>query len=387
MRARCFLCMLWLLTGFMPIAFSQMLMVEKAYEHLKQNELEKSLEAIELATQHPSTASDPRTWYLKGFILKELCNAHPNAPIDYREQALQALAECRETDKNQSFQDDCDAISSFIYTSYFNDAIQQLNEKNYAAALAILKPFVTDSATAFYPEALYYSGYASMMQGQNSQADLFFQQALQAGYQDALIYDHLANSYLRNKPDQALATVQQGRTLFPDDKGLHISEVNISLALQEYTQAEKSVESYLVKYSDDVEVMLVAGTIYEKLFQQDTARKDQYLLKRKNIYLQVLAQNPDNVLANYNMGITLYNQAVVLINQQSDIYNLDLLSFDNMIEQCTSLFREALPYIKKSHELMPDNINTLKALEGIYYNLNDREKFIQVREKLNTLKN
>jgi tetratricopeptide (TPR) repeat protein len=225
------------------------------------------------------------------------------------------------------------------------------------------------------------------MQGQGDQADAFFQQALEAGFQDALIYDHLANNYLKNNPEKALTTVRQGRKLFPDDKGLHVSEVNILLALQEYIQAEISVENYLSKHPDDVEVMLVAGTVYEKLFQQTPDQKEAYLLKRKNIYFQILAQNPDNVLANYNMGITLYNQAVVLINQQTDIYNVDLLSFDSIIEQCTSLFREALPFIKKANELMPDNINTLKALEGIYYNLNDREKFIQVREKLNALKN
>lgn len=386
MRVRIFLCF-WLHTALIPMAFSQAMMVEKAYQHLKQNELEKSLEAIELASQNPSTTTDPRTWYLKGFILKELFVAQPNAQVDYRKEALQAIAACIKIDENKTFQKDCDALISFIYTSYFNDAIQQLNEESYANALSILKIFLTDSTHAFYPEALYYSGYASMMQGQNSQADQFFQQALQAGYQDALIYDQLANSYLSNKPDQALVTVRQGRTLFPNDQGLQISEMNILLTLEHYQEAEKSVESYLEQYPDDVEVMLVAGTIYEKLFRQENNLKDHYLLKRKDIYLRVLGQNPDNVLANYNMGITLYNQAVVLINQQTDIYSTDLLTFDSIIEQCTSLFREALPYTKKANELMPDNVNTLKALEGIYYNLNDREKFTQVRDRINALTN
>jgi tetratricopeptide (TPR) repeat protein len=386
MRARIFLC-IWLLIASIPTAFSQVLMVEKAYEHLKRNELGKSLEAIEMASQHPSTAADPRTWYLKGFILKELFNTHTDTKIDYRSQALIAIAQCREIDKNQQFSEDCESISSFIYTSYFNDAIQQLNAGNYAGAITVLKPFVEDNTNAFYAEASYYSGYASLMQGQGAQADIFFQQALEAGFHDALIYDHLANNYLNNNPEKALVTIRQGRNLFPDDKGLHVSEVNILLALQEYTQAEISVENYLSKHPDDIEVMLVAGTVYEKLYQQTHDQKEAYLLKRKSIYFQILAENPDNVLANYNIGITLYNQAVVLINQQTDLYNVDLLSFDSIIEQCTSLFKEALPFIKKAHELMPDNINTLKALEGIYYNLNDREKIIQVRKHLNALKN
>ncbi len=386
MRAIIFLC-IWVLLAFAHTSFSQVLMVEKAYEHLKHNELEKSFEAIDLASKHSSTASDARTWYLKGFVLKELYHSNPDNPTDYRKQSLQAVTKCKELDKDQQFKEDCESITSFIYTSYFNDAIQKLNEGNFAAAISILQPFTADNSSAFHAESLYYSGYASLMQGQASQADVFFQQALQAGYQDPLIYDHLANSYVKQNPEKALATVKQGRSLFPENKELHVTEVNILLALQKYAEAEISVENYLSKHPDDVEVMLVAGTIYEKLFQQSPDRKEEYLLKRKNIYLQVLAQDADNVLANYNMGITLYNQAVVLINQQTDIYNVDLLAFDSIIEQCTGLFREALPYINKAHQLMPDNVNTLKALEGIYYNLNDREKFVQVREKLNALKN
>ena len=386
MRASFFLC-IWMFLASVPVAFSQVLMVEKAYEHLKRNELEKSLEAIDLASKHSSTAADARTWYLKGFVLKELYTTHPDAKTDYRKQALQAIAKCRELDKKQKFKEDCESIILFIHTSYLNDAIQKLNEGDFAAAITILKPFTADHSSTLRAEALYYSGYASLMQRQAAQADRYFQQALLAGYQDPMIYDHLTNSYLQYDPEKALTTLRQGRSLFPENIELQVSEVNVLLALQKYWEAENTVEAYLKKHPDDVEVMLVAGTIYEKIFQQTPDKKEEYLLKRKNIYLQVLAQDTNNVLANYNMGITLYNQAVVLINQQTDIYNVDLLAFDSIIEQCASLFREALPYINKAHEYMPDNVNTLKALEGIYYNLNDREKFIQVREKINALKN
>jgi TolA-binding protein len=367
--------------------FSQVLMLEKAYNHLKDNELDKSLKAVEIACKHESTANDPRAWYLKGFIYKELYRVHPDSLSDYRETALQAIVRCIYLDKTHALKDDCKAISSFIYTSYFNDAIQHLNEGDYANALSVFNIFTTDSTDAYHAEALYYSGYASLMQGKRTQAYQFFQQALQAGYQDPLIYDQLSQNYLeRQLHAEAVATLEEGRSLFPEDERLQISALNLYMTLQKYKEAEGIAENYLKRHSEDIQVMLVAGTIYEKLFQTDTIARDEYFLKRKNIYLAILKQDPENVLANYNMGITLYNQAVSIINM-NDVYSMDIMDFDQLIARCTNLFKEALPYVKKANELSPDNINTLKALEGIYYNLNDREKFALVREKLEVLKN
>lgn len=366
--------------------FSQMFMLEKAYNHLKNNELNESLKAVELACTHESTADDPRAWYLKGFVYKELYRLHPDSLPYYRENALQAIVRCVRLDKTHTLKDDCEAVSSFIYTSYFNDAIQHLNEGEYAKALSVFTTFTADSTDAYHAEALYYSGYGSLMQGNKVQAYQFFHKALKAGFQDPLIYDQLAQDYLeRQLPAEAVVTLREGRSLFPEDERLQISALNLYMTLQRHKAAERIAEDYLKSHSDDIEVMLVAGTIYEKRFQADTSRRDEYFLKRKNIYLRVLKQDPENVLANYNMGITLYNQAVSLINM-NDAYSMDILNFDQLIVRCANLFNEALPYVKKAHELSPNNINTLKALEGIYYNLNDREKFALVREKLEVLK-
>lgn len=367
--------------------FSQVLMLEKAYNYLKANELEKGLEAVEIACQHESTAEDPRAWYLKGFIYKELYRTRPDPAVNYREKALQAVTQCIQLDVNHTFTEDCRAISSFIYTSYFNEAIEYLNKEQYDKALSVLKIFTNDSTDAYYAEALYYSGYASLMQRKNAQANQFFQESLNAGYQDPLIYDQLSHDYLnRQLFDQASDMLATGRSLFPEDIRLQISELNLYMALQKYKEGERLAEDYLIKNPGDIEVMLVTGTIYEKIFQSDTTKRDEYFLKRKNIYLSVLKKDPDNALANYNMGITLYNQAVSLINI-SDAYSMDITAFDQLLARCSTLFKEALPYVKKANELAPDNVNTLKALEGIYYNLNDREKFALTRERLKALKN
>ncbi len=365
-------------------ALSQVSMVEKAYNHLKANELEKSLEAIERAASHETTRKDPKTWYLKAYVLKELFRAHLDSPT-YREQALQALSQCKQLDNKQTFTEDCDAIASFIYISYMNDAIQYLNAAKYTEAIALLQTLAKDSTDTYYTEALYYNAYAHLMSGKAAQAYPMFEKALQMGYQDPLAYEQVAKFYMeQGNTARADAILQQGNSAFPSNEQLQIAMLNYHMATRQYHKAETLVENYLSTHTADVEVMLVAGTIYEKLFQQDTARAEKYFLKRKSTYLNILKIAPDNAVANYNLGITLYNQAVSIINT-TDVYSMDIVAFDHVLGSCTALFKEALPYLQKAYKLAPDNLNTLKALEGIYYNLNDQEQIVWVKDKIKTL--
>ncbi len=367
-------------------AFSQTLMVEKAYQHLGRGELTKSLEAIELAAQNELTAKDPKTWYLKAYICKELYKAQPQENAAYREQARQAVERCKALDAAQTFSQKCEAITAYLDASYFNEAIRWLNAGKYEEALPVLQRFTTDPLHPYYAEASYYSGYASLMLAQEQQAGVFFKKALAARYQDPLVYETLGNQWLQQDSLTAAADlIRQGRTLFPENRGLRIAELNLLMAQQNYSEAEIQVQKYLALYPDDVEAMLVGGTVYDKLFQRATTQRDVYFQRRKQIYHKILSREPDHLMANYNMGITLYNQAVKIINEQTETYEVDIFTFNQLLEQCTALFKEALPYIQKANQLKPDHVNTLKAMQGIYYNLNDRENFNQVQARIEAL--
>lgn len=375
--------LLFLCIVFSLPAFPQVAMLEKAYNHLKANELDKSLQAIEYASAHEITSKDPKTWYLKAYILKELYHTYPDSTT-YREEALQAIDQCRHLDTDQTFKKDCDAIASFIYTSYLNEAIQYLNTEEYAKAISVLTTFPIDSTDSYYTEALYYNAYAHLMSGKVAASYPMFEQVLRLGYQDPLVYEQVAQFYMeKGSLEQATEVLQEGNNAFPANDQLQIAILNNYMAAHKYKEAETVAENYLSRNPDDVEVMLVAGTIYEKLFQTNPMQQE-YFLKRKNVYLNALKHSPDNAVANYNLGITLYNQAVNIINT-TDVYSMDIMEFDSLLGSCTALFKEALPYIQKAHTLAPDNINTLKALEGIYYNLNDKEQIALVRKRIKTL--
>ncbi len=175
-----------------------------------------------------------------------------------------------------------------------------------------------------------------------------------------------------------------GEILYADDRGLQIAELNVLMQEAQYEKAAVAAEEYLSSYKKDTEVMLLYGTIEGKLFDTNTEQREQHFQKRIAIYERILKLEPNSLLANYNLGITYYNKGVELINDES-VFEKDIFEFDQLLNVCAGLFQRALPYVLRANQLDPENYNTLKALEGIYYNLNEREKFAQVQDKISAL--
>lgn len=375
--------------GFFFSSSAQTLMVEKAFDLLKKKELEKSWAAIQLATQNEETSKDPRAWYVRSYVSKEIFKADSQENAAYGKEALHSAQTSIALDKEEKYHKDCKAIASFVYTNYYNQTVTLLNAEKYPEALKKLAALRSgkNSINSFYAEALYLSGYAHLMQQHSDSTQHYFSLALAAGYRDPLIYETLAGQYLENGDNgKARTMVDMGRILYTDDRGLQIAELNVLMQEAQYKKAALAAERYLSSYKKDTEVMLLYGTIQGRLFDTNTAEREEHFQKRVDIYEKILKLEPNNLLANYNLGITYYNKGVELINDES-VFEKDIFEFDQLLNVCAGLFQRALPYVLKANQLDSKNYNTLKALEGIYYNLNEREKFSQVQARISSLNN
>ena len=369
------------------ISVGQTLMVEKAYTLFKDNELKKSWEAINLATEHEQTAQDPRAWYVRSYVSKALYEADQDANKQYAQEGLTAARTCIQLDKKKKYDKECQSVASYIYTSFYNQAVTHLNAGEYQQAIQELQILQQhrEEINEFYAESFYLSGYAFLMQQSVDSAEQHFTKALTSGYRDPLIYETLANKYLREKElSRARAMLDMGHILESDNRGLNVTELNILMQEANYTQAMKVAKDYLSSYSDDTEVMQLLGTIYGKLMEKDSKNKKKHLQSRMAIYEKILSIQPNNALANYNLGISYYNQGVDLINDES-VFEKDIVEFDKLLDQSVTLFKQALPYMLNANQRDPNNVNTLKALAGIYYSLNNEAKFAQTQDQLSAL--
>ncbi|MCW3082902.1 MAG: hypothetical protein JWP12_268 [Bacteroidetes bacterium] len=130
----------------------------------------------------------------------------------------------------------------------------------------------------------------------------------------------------------------------------------------------------------DIDFTLAIASLYTKVFESDRKGKIEFLKLAKDAYNKILAIDPNNIAANYNMGILYYNQAVNLINQSD--YDLDIVALNDIQDNSINLFKESLPFMEKAYELDPKRRETLLGLSGIYFSLNEFDKSNMYKQKL-----
>jgi tetratricopeptide (TPR) repeat protein len=135
----------------------------------------------------------------------------------------------------------------------------------------------------------------------------------------------------------------------------------------------------------EVEFYLALATLYNSQDPSDTAFKQEIADKAIELYKKVLDLDPDNPSANYNMGILYYNKAASLINKMDYDESLDVVN--KKLDHCVSLFLKALPYMQKAYEQNWRRKDVLEGLTGIYYGLNDDEKYEKYKAELEAIKN
>jgi tetratricopeptide (TPR) repeat protein len=371
------------------LSWGQVALVRKTYELLESKDYEKARQAIELASEDVTTAQDPETWFLKGVVYSEIYKAKEEHGInDIRTRATRAFRRSLDLDTASTYSDQSYQGIRFIRDTYYNEGVSHFNEQNFQAALDGFKSYLDLDVPAqneeFITQAIFYVGYSYALLGNNDGALEYFEKARDRGYQDPVIYVNLVRIYeQRRELGKAMLVYQEGKKAFPDDLNLNVSGINLYMAAENFKLAAEEGERYLLQRPEDVQVMLVVGTAYGKLIKQADENAEPYFKRRIEIYEEVLAIEPDNFMANYNIGITYYNKAVDLINAQD--YDVDILKFNQIVQESTELFRKSLPYILEANKYSRKNINTLRALEGIYVNLNNKEKLREVRAQLDQL--
>lgn len=167
-----------------------------------------------------------------------------------------------------------------------------------------------------------------------------------------------------------------------------LDTVNYEVAIENYDKYRKvaiTINPNVDLSERDVKFKMKLATIYVSLYEvrAGSPSGEVFFEKAKNEYAEIIRLDHNNLTANYNLGIHFYNKAVNIIKDLDVGTSLEDLAKKEDV--CVDLFLKALPYVKTAYEIDPMRRETLIGLTGIYWSLNDIDKYQFYQEKLKEL--
>lgn len=258
-------------------------LTNKAIQRFEAGDLSAAREAVDNAVRSSDEQHHPYTWFVKGFIYKELFKEieKQNPFSENREVAVQAIHRSMMLDEAGDYTDNNRKALKYLALSYYNDAVRFTRDLN--------------DQTFNEPER-FYERYRELYQEVDPDIDFTAQ--------DTEFYKNMARSC---------------RLLWQDDR-------------QE-------------------------NAVY---FEQMIA-----------FYKKTLIIDPQDFQANYNLAVNYYNKGVFKI--RSIDHSTELFELMEIQDNCVELFRMALPFMERAHELNPTHQNTIKGLMAIHRSLSEDE--------------
>lgn len=262
--------------------------------------------------------------------------------------------------------------------------LQQNNLESAKANIdaAILNPETANDAEAWYYRGFIYKTIYNEKKQIKSPARL---EALKS-FKKSISLDNAKEYFSDN-----IGSLKYLANTFHNDEAEMLDLEDTETAIElfgKFQECFKAIDpSTAANQEKEIEFNLALGSVYSSIIERskkDSAATYKYLKLAKALYNAILLLDPNNISANYNIGILYYNQAVNLVLAQ-DI-DADLVDITRVIDNSTKLFKESLPFMEKAYTLDPKRIETLQGLTGIYWSLNEPEKSNIYKQKINEIR-
>ena len=245
-------------------------------------------------------------------------------------------------------------------------------------------------------EHRYVTGLSAYAAGMYGEAKEVFEALKKEGYQSEGVYDSLHKIYAQEGKDaEAIAVLEEGRKIYPDDEMLRVSEINYYLKAGKLDVLTGKLEAAIAADPQNVTLYSTLGHVYDNLSQNEgnegnaeTAQK--YFDLALKYYTDALAIDDDHFNTIYNTGALYYNKAALvtreLIEIEEDYSAEGLRKAEAKRAEMMDLFDKALPYFQKAEAVEPNDLGTLSALQEIYARKDNLEMTKEFKSRMETVK-
>ena len=366
------------------VSFAQEDAVNKAAQMLQNKDYNGAILLLDQASTHAKTSTQAKTWYYRSFAYKDKYNATKDATA--RDEAIKSLNKVFELDASKEYEATCKQLMKYMSTSVYNEAVAELNNQDYKAAHKHYDEYINMiDESEVTSELIFYAGYTAYMAHDMEPAKQYFEKARSMNYNDPLLYEFLGKEYWElGEKDKSIEVLEEGSQKFPRNKDIVLIEIDYLLKMGNTAKATEKLDKAIMLDPTNIDLKVLQAQLYEMQAKFDKANATTLTTKARDAYKRALDQNPNHFKANYNQGLSYYNEGVNKMNDMDEDDD-DLFALMEIQDECVALFKQALPMMEKCQQMQPQNKDVLVALSGIYFALNFAEKGNEVQQRISAL--
>ncbi|MCU0325725.1 MAG: tetratricopeptide repeat protein [Spirosomaceae bacterium] len=263
-----------------------------------------------------------------------------------------------------------------LYNALMQQGAAYYNGKNYAGAIKLFglasKTNPKDTTSALY------LGIVGQQGKDNAAALKGFSDFLELGGKDPAVFYGLAELYRSVKNTaKAIETLKRGIKIHPKDKDLQGALVNIQLSGGNMDEAINEMKVLVDKDPENMVNTLNLAILYDNAFANNK-NKPELRAEALKWYGVVLAKEPNNYDANYNLAVFHFNDAVEI---KKSVDNMDMKTYQKegkaVEDKVCDKFNEAKKYFdicKSTKPNEPDLVENLKNLDNVLTQCSGRKK-------------
>lgn len=405
------------------VTFAQKVEIQNASNYLRNEQLDKAIEAADKAVAHEDTKKDHKAWFYKGAICLEMNNMYkwansckpgmsqeeveakmasfgnkfqPVKPVsDKRHKfddgtkgrkltykygvefiisADDKLVEANEPTEGKFADRDfiAEAEEALMNSMEYNTDDEDLRQKALGN-MGVIYDNVFNTAVLKYNEKEYLEAASAFEKAYDilnklgtvdssslNNANLAYKLAIQENFE-------------AEKFTEALEVVGIAKEKFPQDVDLIINEANIYLKLEDNENTVKTLEHLMTIDDTNPTIFFAAGASYDQMGKVDKAMET---------YAKAIELDPNYFDPNYNLGALYVNKAAE-IQEAMNALPLDAVDeYNAKKDEMEGILKQALPYLEKADEIQPDDQYTLNSLKEIYSRLKMYDKVKEINARL-----
>ncbi|MFB6258655.1 MAG: tetratricopeptide repeat protein [Flavobacteriales bacterium] len=369
---------------------------------MEEGDLLKARSYADKAVKKDKHAKKARAWYFRGKIHYKLFRSsdeeHRKFVKDNDLKVAKAAAESYlkvlELDQKEKFIKEVRQELPVIKSALLNQGVQAFNERKHkkaykAFSIGIEAGERLNNGKPVDTLAYFNGGLSARKLGKYEEAMDYFKTSLKLGNREPQCYFIISRLYKRKgKTDKAFEMVKKGRKEHPEFRRLVLEELNYFIKRGKYEKARKRLEKAVKKNPRNSALHFSLGTVYDQLYDRsgkENPRKigsrDSNLFKKaKKEYGKAIELDSSYHGPYYSLGALYYNRGIYVIKASNTLKGQT--KYEEEIKEAEKDFERALPYLKKAHEIKPDDTQTIKSLRNVYSRLGKEKKAKEMQNRL-----